>query len=130
MINSRIKTGVEAYVPLLDVPLSILDKYQKNTDIEEKLLPIRRCQNLNTYLKKIATICNINKKLTTHVARHSFATLMLTKGISIESVSKMLGHTEIKTTQIYAQILNEKVDNEVNQIKGELNKLNDLLMKN
>ena len=65
-----------------------------------------------------------------HVARHSFATLMLTKGISIESVSKMLGHTEIKTTQIYAQILNEKVDNEVNQIKGELNKLNDLLMKN
>lgn len=55
---------------------------------------------------------------------------MLTKGISIESVSKMLGHTEIKTTQIYAQILNEKVDNEVNQIKGELNKLNDLLMKN
>jgi len=130
LINSRIKTGVEAYVPLLDVPLSILDKYQKNTDIEEKLLPIRRCQNLNTYLKKIATICNINKKLTTHVARHSFATLMLTKGISIESVSKMLGHTEIKTTQIYAQILNEKVDNEVNQIKGELNKLNDLLMKN
>ena len=55
---------------------------------------------------------------------------MLTKGISIESVSKMLGHKNLKTTQIYAQILNENVDNEVNQIKGELNKLNDLLMKN
>ena len=129
LINDRIKTGVEAYIPLLDIPLAILEKYKIKKESKGEILPIRHAQNLNTSLKKIATICNINKNLTTHTARHTFATLMLTKGISIESVSKMLGHTEIKTTQIYAQILNEKVDNEINKIKPELNDLNNLYSK-
>lgn len=123
LIKSRIKTDIDAYIPLLDIPLAILDEYKLEKELKGGLLPIRHCQNLNTYLKKIATICNINKKLTTHCARHTFATLMLTKGVSIESVAKMLGHREIKTTQIYAQILNVKVDNEVNKIKSELNYL-------
>lgn len=130
LMNPRIKTGIDAYIPLLDIPLAILDKYKRKKQSQGELLPIRHCQNLNTALKKIAEICNINKKLTTHVGRHTFATLMLTKGVSVESVSKMLGHTEIKTTQIYAQILNEKVDNEVNKIKTELNALNELYSKN
>lgn len=120
LLVTRIKSGIEAYIPLLAVPLAILDKYRIKKQATGELLPIRHCQNLNTYLKKIANICNINKKLTTHVARHTFATLMLTKGISMESVSKMLGHTDIKTTQIYAQILNEKVDNEISRIKLDL----------
>ena len=57
----------------------------------------------------------------THCGRHTFATLMLTKGISVESISKMLGHTDVRTTQIYAKILNKKVDDEMNRIKDELN---------
>ena len=63
----------------------------------------------------------------THLARHTFATLMLTKGISVESISKMLGHTDVRTTQIYAKILNKKVDDEVGRIKNELNGIGDLL---
>ena len=63
---------------------------------------------MNEYLKEIAALCGINERLTTHCGRHSFSTLMLTKGISIESVSKMLGHTNITTTQIYAKVVDEK----------------------
>ena len=70
-------------------------------------------------LKEIASLCSINKKLTTHCGRHTFGTIMLTKGVSIESVSKMLGHTNITTTQIYAKILNEKISVEVNKVRNE-----------
>ena len=64
---------------------------------------------MNEYLKEIAALCGINERLTTHCGRHSFSTLMLTKGISIESVSKMLGHSDIKTTQIYARVTPKKL---------------------
>lgn len=70
-------------------------------------------QKMNEYLKEIGTICGIGKELTFHLARHTFATLTLTKGVSIESVSKMLGHTNIKTTQIYARITDVKVSNDM-----------------
>ncbi|MDC2638301.1 tyrosine-type recombinase/integrase, partial [Bacteroides ovatus] len=68
---------------------------------------------MNEYLKEIGTICGIDKNLSYHLARHTFATLTLTKGVSIESVSKMLGHTNIKTTQIYARITDVKVSNDM-----------------
>ncbi|TFD97956.1 site-specific integrase [Dysgonomonas capnocytophagoides] len=114
----RQKSSVQANIPLLDVPLSILEKY---SGLENgKLLPIHTNQKMNEYLKEIAALCGINKRLTTHCGRHSFSTLMLTKGVSIESVSKMLGHTNITTTQIYAKILNEKIYVEVNKVRGEL----------
>jgi site-specific recombinase XerD len=71
------------------------------------------------YLKEIASLCGINKRLTTHCGRHSFGTIMLTKGVSIESVSKMLGHTNITTTQIYAKVLNQKIFTEVNKVRGK-----------
>ena len=74
---------------------------------------------MNEYLKEIANLCGINKRLSTHVARHTFATVILTKGVSIESVSKILGHTNITTTQIYAKILNQKIYSEGNKIRGE-----------
>jgi site-specific recombinase XerD len=74
---------------------------------------------MNEYLKEIAALCDINKRLTTHCGRHAFATVMLTKGVSIESVSKMLGHTNITTTQIYAKVLNQKIFSEVNKVRGE-----------
>lgn len=115
---TRQKSSVQANIPLFDVPLSILKKYK---GLENgKLLPIHTNQKMNEYLKEIAALCGINKRLTTHVARHSFSTLMLTKGISIESVSKMLGHTNITTTQIYAKVLNQKIFAEVNKVRGEL----------
>lgn len=119
---NRTKSSVQANIPLLEVPSSILSKYKGLHP--DRLLPLDTNQRMNMYLKEIAKICNIHKKLTTHVARHTFSTLMLTKGVSIESVSKMLGHTDIKTTQIYAKILNRKVGDEVNLVKDQLNSLN------
>ncbi|KGN77507.1 hypothetical protein HR17_00005, partial [Porphyromonas gulae] len=72
------------------------------------LLPILSNQKMNAYLKEIADLCNIRKPLSVHMARHTFATMSLSKGVPIESVSKMLGHTNIKTTQIYARITNKE----------------------
>lgn len=76
----------------------------------------------NCYLKEIAELCNINKTITCHVARHSFATLCLTEGVPIESVSKMLGHTDIRTTQIYARIIDQKLSNDMDILALKLNK--------
>lgn len=114
---NRQKSDVEANIPLLEVPLSIIRKYRRLGS--DKLLPLHSNQKMNEYLKEIATLCGINKKLTTHCGRHTFSTIMLTKGVSIESVSKMLGHTNITTTQIYAKILNEKIYVEVNKVRSE-----------
>ncbi len=76
---------------------------------------------MNSYLKEIADACGITKELTYHIARHTFATtITLANGVSIESVSKMLGHTNIKTTQHYAKILDEKVGADMNMLKEKL----------
>ncbi|MDR1678645.1 MAG: site-specific integrase [Prevotellaceae bacterium] len=114
---TRQKSSVQANIPLLEVPLAILKKYSGLAD--GKLLPIHSNQKMNEYLKEIAALCGINKRLTSHCGRHSFSTLMLTKGVSIESVSKMLGHTNITTTQIYAKVLNQKIATEVNRVRSE-----------
>jgi hypothetical protein len=75
---------------------------------------------MNAYLKEIADLCGIDKTLTFHVARHSYATLTLSKGVSIESVSKMLGHTNIKTTQIYARITDNKISDDMAMFAGKM----------
>ena len=76
---------------------------------------------MNAYLKEIADLCGINKELTYHIARHTFATTVtLSNGVSIESVSKMLGHKSIKTTQHYAKILDKKVSEDMNNLKLKL----------
>ena len=86
-----------------------------------KLLPIITNQKLNCYLKEIADICGINKNITFHLARHTFATTMtLGKGVPIESVSKMLGHTNIQTTQIYARITNDKISKDMEILSHNL----------
>lgn len=118
----RTKSSVQANIPLLEIPATIIKKYQGVS--KDRLLPMDTNQKMNVYLKEIAKICNINKKLTTHTARHTFGTIMLTKGVTLESVSKMLGHTNITTTQVYAKILNSKITAEVNQVKQNLNDLN------
>lgn len=86
----------------------IITKYEGKTK-DGMLLPVLSNQKINAYLKEIADLCGIKKRLSYHLARHTFATMSLSKGVPIESVSKMLGHTNIKTTQIYARITNKKL---------------------
>lgn len=78
-------------------------------------------------LKEIADICGIKKNLTFHLARHTFATMSLSKGVPIESVSKMLGHTNIKTTQIYARITNKKIEHDMDELADKLSSFNTAL---
>ena len=119
IVTSRHKTGIPCHVPLLEIPQKILDKYSKN-DNKGKLLPLPSNQKMNAYLKEIADVCGIEKNLTCHVARHTFATLTLTLGASIETVSKMLGHNNITTTQIYAKITSRKVSQEMDNVAAKL----------
>lgn len=94
----RVKTGVLSRIPLLPIAKLILDKYKGG----EKLLPIQDPADINKYLKDIAILCGINKRICFHTARHTHATMMLTLGVDLYTVSKLLGHTNIQTTQIYA----------------------------
>ena len=92
----------------------ILDKYRGYADSRGLLLPVKTNQKMNEYLKEIGGLCCIEKNLTTHMARHTFATTVtLSNNVSIESVSKMLGHTDIKMTQTYARILDKKISGEM-----------------
>ena len=113
IITKRQKTNTDVNVPLLDIPKMILKKYKGKLP-DGKILPVISNQKLNAYLKEIADICGIKKNLTFHLARHTFATTTtLSKGVPIETVSKMLGHTNIETTQIYARITNSKIGSDM-----------------
>jgi site-specific recombinase XerD len=101
------KTNVKSHIPLLPEALQIIDRYKDYPLCESRglVLPVPSNQKMNDYLKEIAVICGIDKILTSHVAGHTFATtITLQNGVPIESVSKMLGHTNIRTTQIYAKV--------------------------
>lgn len=116
----RIKTGTPSKVKLLDIPLSILKKYELRRD-GNFLLPVMSNAKYNLYLKEIASICGIEKRVTSHVARHTFATTVTyANGVSIESISKMLGHTKLSTTQIYARIVDKTVSNEMDKLATKL----------
>lgn len=120
IISKRHKTGVPINVRLLDIPLRILQKY-KGKQPDHRALPMPSNQKMNAYLKELADICGIRKNLTYHLARHTFATTVtLTNGVSIESVSKMLGHTNIRTTQIYAKVINQKSGSEMEALSDRL----------
>ena len=107
IVINRHKTGERSAITLLPVALEILIKYNYR-------LPHYSNQKLNEYLKEVAKLCNITKKLTTHIGRHTFATtICLGHGIPIETVSKMLGHTSISTTQIYAKVTDSKTANDM-----------------
>lgn len=119
-MRHRQKTDTPVNVPLLKIPLAILKKYEGQLPKGE-LLPVLSNQKLNSYLKEIADLCGINKNITFHVARHTFATTTtLSKGVPIETVSKMLGHTNIETTQIYARITNEKIRKDMSSLEDKL----------
>lgn len=118
--TNRTKTGTRSSIPLLPPALKILKKYENSPLSVSKgvLLPVLSNQKSNAYLKEIADLCGIKKNLTTHLARHTFATTVtLSNGVGIESVSKMLGHTSIKTTQHYAKILDRKVSDDMAILK-------------
>lgn len=119
-MRHRQKTDTPVNVPLLKIPLAILKKYEGQLPKGE-LLPVLSNQKLNSYLKEIADLCGINKNITFHLARHTFATTTtLSKGVPIETVSKMLGHTNIETTQIYARITNEKIRKDMSSLEDKL----------
>lgn len=128
IMGKREKTDVSFNIPLLDIPKQILEKYE--TLPNDQILPIPSNQKMNAYLKEIGDLCEINKDLSFHCARHTFATLTLSKGVSIESVSKMLGHTNIKTTQIYARITDAKISHDMNVFAGKVKNMSDKLAVN
>jgi len=119
----RQKTDSPSNIPLLPVAENILLKYKSHPQCINKglLLPILSNQRMNSYLKEIADVCGVNKELTFHIARHTFATTVtLTNGVSIESVSKMLGHKNLRTTQHYAKIVDKKVGLDMSALKAKL----------
>jgi site-specific recombinase XerD len=119
----RQKTGTRESVPLLPIPLDIINRYKNHSFCEKfnKLLPVNSNQKYNAYLKEIAGLCGINKTLTSHMARHTFATTVtLSNGVPLETVSKMLGHTKLSTTQIYAKVLDTKVSHDMGALKSIL----------
>jgi site-specific recombinase XerD len=108
----RQKTDTPSRIPLLPAASILMQRYADHPNCENsgRVLPVLSNQKMNSYLKEIADVCGINKPITFHIARHTFATTVtLLNGVPIESVSKMLGHTNIKTTQHYAKILDIKV---------------------
>jgi site-specific recombinase XerD len=122
---NRTKTDTRSNIPLLPIASAILEKYKEHPIVvtQERVLPILSNQKMNAYLKEIADLCGINKELTFHIARHTFATTVtLSNGVPIESVSKMLGHKNLKTTQHYAKILDLKVSNDMKMLKEKFSK--------
>lgn len=120
IMTHRHKTNTPVNVPLLDIPQAIINKYKGQLK-DGKLLPVPSNQKTNQYLKEIADACGIDKNITFHLARHTFATTVtLSQGVPIESVSKMLGHTNIQTTQIYARITNDKISRDMAMLAAKM----------
>lgn len=123
--TERVKTETATRVPLLPQAIKIIDSYKDHPlcNNQRKLLPVMSNQKMNEYLKEIAGRCDINKKMSFHTARHTFATTVtLTNGVPIETVSKMLGHKTLRTTQQYAKILDQKVSEDMKVLRIKLEK--------
>ena len=115
--REREKTANEYKVPLLPQAVEILNRY----DLGKRLLPVKTNQKTNEYLKEIATLCEIEENLTFHMARHTFATtIKLSNNVPIETVSKMLGHSDLKTTQIYAKVVDEKMKRDMDALRQKM----------
>lgn len=126
VMTSRKKTDTSSRIPLLKPALDIIEKYKNHPRCENEgsVLPVLSNQKINCYLKEIAKDCHIPQNLTFHLARHTFATtITLTNGVPIESVSKMLGHLDIKTTQHYAKVIDEKVSKDMQELAIKLEEM-------
>jgi site-specific recombinase XerD len=126
IFTNRAKINTASKIPLLPISNSIVNKYADHpvTSRSGKLLPVMSNQRMNSYLKELADLCSITKELTFHCARHTFATTVtLTNGVPIETVSKMLGHKSLKTTQHYAKIVDKKVSEDMRALKERYSQL-------
>ena len=123
--KAREKTGEMSIIPMLAVPRKIAEKYAGHPTVIQKdvVLPVITNQKMNAYLKEIADLARVEKHLTTHLARHTFATLSLSNHVPIESISKMLGHSDIKTTQIYAKMQDQAVYDGMATMRSKFNTL-------
>ena len=116
----REKTGMDYQIPLLELPLQILERYRGKAQ-DGRLLPMFCNSEMNRELKNIACTCGIDRRLTFHQARHTYASeITLSQGVPIETVSRMLGHSQISTTQIYAKITNDKIDEDMKALEKRL----------
>lgn len=118
--KARQKTKIMCNIPLLDIPLQILEKYKDHPLCQKKgvLLPVMCNQKMNSYLKEIADMCGIKKSLSTHTGRHTFSsTVALANNVSLENVAKMLGHTNTKMTQRYAKVLDQSILRDMQGVK-------------
>ena len=133
IFKNRQKTDTASKIPLLPMAQEIIDKYTEHPVCknEKRLLPILTNQKMNAYLKEIADVCGIKKDLTFHIARHTFATtITLSNGVPLETVSKMLGHTSLKTTQHYAKILDKKISEDMMILKSKFKKSSVISVQN
>ncbi|MDR1339935.1 MAG: site-specific integrase [Prevotellaceae bacterium] len=118
--TEREKSKTECYIPLMKLPLQIIEKY-RHLQKDGKLFKTLPSGSLPNYFRKLETLCNV-KHITFHMARHTFATqITLSQGVSIASISKMLGHTSVSTTQIYAKITGQKVNEDMKVLSGQIN---------
>jgi site-specific recombinase XerD len=122
IFKNRQKTDTKSKIPVLPIAGEIIEKYANHPRClnEDAILPILTNQKMNSYLKEIGDLCDIQKEITFHMARHTFATsVTLTNGVPIETVSKMLGHKNIQTTQHYAKILDKKISEDMKILRDK-----------
>lgn len=123
IITYRRKTDVRSAIPLLPTAIRVIEKYnpEYNSKLDEKLLPVYTNQKFNSYLQEIAEIVGINKTLTSHAGRRTFATTVaLANGVSIETISKILGHSSTKITHQYAVVTDWRISEEMKRLKDKL----------
>jgi site-specific recombinase XerD len=126
IFKNRQKTDTKSKIPVLPIAQEIIQKYANHPKClnEDSILPILTNQKMNAYLKEFGDLCDISKEITFHMARHTFATsVTLTNGVPIETVSKMLGHKNIQTTQHYAKILDKKVSEDMQILRNKFSLL-------
>lgn len=125
IMKPREKTNNMCNIPLLSIPKQILEKYKDNPYCREKgvLLPVPCNQKMNSYIKEIADLCGIKKHLSTHTARHTFASVIaLGNNVSLPNVAKMLGHSSTRMTQHYAKVMNQNILREMQGVENQIKK--------
>lgn len=119
----REKTGELSTIPLLEIPQKIMEKYADHPKVvaDDVVIPVFSNQRTNSYLKEIASLAKIKKHLTSHIARHTFATMSLNNHVPLETISKMLGHSDIKTTLIYAKMMDKTISEDMEVMRTKFN---------
>ena len=113
----------ELIIPMLEIPVKIMEKYRDHPTVVTRgvVLPVMTNQKANAYLKELADLAKIQKHLTTHSPRHTFATMSLNNHVPLETISKMLGHSDITTTQIYAKMLDKTISEDMETMRNKFN---------